>query len=142
MTTLGGKALISLDTIYHELTAHHGDSDLDLIQRAYVFAARAHRGQTRKNGEPYIMHPLEVAHLVATLHLDAPSVCAGLLHDTVEDTEATHEDIRFHFGSEIAGLVDSLTKLNKINFSNQEEAQADHRAGEESRCNQLMRAGV
>jgi guanosine-3',5'-bis(diphosphate) 3'-pyrophosphohydrolase len=116
--------LITLQEIVSELLQHHPDADQELVRRAYVFAARSHRGQTRKSGEPYIMHPLEVALLVAQLNLDAPSVCAGLLHDTVEDTEATLDDIRYQFGDEVSGLVESLTKLNKINFQNQEEAQA------------------
>ena len=116
--------MISLDLILNELTLHHPEADLDLVKRAYVFSARSHQGQTRKSGDPYIMHPLAVAHIVATLHLDAPSVCAGLLHDTVEDTDATIDDIRYQFGDEIAQLVASLTKLNQINFQNREEAQA------------------
>ena len=116
--------MITLQQITQELLQYHPNADLDIVQRAYIFSTRSHRGQTRKSGEPYIMHPLEVALLVADLHLDAPSVCAGLLHDTVEDTEATIEDIRYQFGSEIANLVESLTKLNKINFQNQAEAQA------------------
>ena len=116
--------MITLQEILKELLLHHPDADTELVKRAYVYATRAHRGQTRKSGDPYIMHPLEVALLVAQLNLDAPSVCAGLLHDTVEDTEATVEDVRYQFGQEVAGLVESLTKLNKINFQNQEEAQA------------------
>jgi GTP diphosphokinase / guanosine-3',5'-bis(diphosphate) 3'-diphosphatase len=116
--------VITLHQITQELTQYHPDADLDIVNRAYVFSARSHKGQTRKSGEPYIMHPLEVGLLVAGLHLDAPSVCAGLLHDTVEDTDATIDDIRYQFGSEIANLVESLTKLNKINFQNHAEAQA------------------
>jgi GTP pyrophosphokinase len=116
--------MISLQCIENELISHHPEADIDLVRRAYVFAARMHRGQLRKSGDPYIMHPLEVASIVAQHNLDAPSVCAGLLHDTVEDTEATFEDVRHQFGSEIASLVKSLTKLNKINFQNRQEAQA------------------
>ncbi len=116
--------MITLQTIENELLSHHPDADLNLVKRAYVFAARMHRGQLRKSGDPYIMHPLEVANIVAKHNLDAPSVCAGLLHDTVEDTEATIETVRYQFGAEIASLVESLTKLNKINFQNRQEAQA------------------
>ena len=116
--------MITLQEILKELLSHHPDADVELVRRAYVYATRAHKGQRRKSGDPYIMHPLEVALLVAQLNLDAPSVCAGLLHDTVEDTEVTVEDVRYQFGQEVAGLVESLTKLNKINFQNQEEAQA------------------
>lgn len=116
--------MISLQEIERELLSHHPEADLELVRRAYVFAARMHRGQRRKSGDPYIMHPLEVALIVAQHNLDAPSVCAGLLHDTVEDTEATFEDVKHQFGGEIASLVSSLTKLNKINFQNRQEAQA------------------
>ena len=116
--------MISLNTIERELLSHHPQADINLVRRAYVFAARMHAGQLRKTGDPYIMHPLEVANIVATHNLDAPSVCAGLLHDTVEDTAATLSDVRHQFGAEIASLVESLTKLNKINFQNQQEAQA------------------
>lgn len=116
--------MIPLHTIENELLSHHPDADLNLVKRAYVFAARMHRGQLRKSGDPYIMHPLEVANIVAQHNLDAPSVCAGLLHDTVEDTEATIDTVRYQFGAEIASLVESLTKLNKINFQNRQEAQA------------------
>ena len=108
--------MITLQNILDEIQSHHPQADLDLVHRAYVYGSRCHRGQVRKNGDPYIMHPLEVALLVAQLNLDPPSVCAGLLHDTVEDTEAEIEDIRYQFGTEIAQLVESLTKLNKINF--------------------------
>ena len=101
--------MIPLQQIENELRSHHPEADIDLVRRAYVFAARMHRGQLRKSGDPYIMHPLEVAAIVAQHNLDAPSVCAGLLHDTVEDTEATFEDVRHQFGAEIASLVKSLT---------------------------------
>ena len=116
--------MIALHTVEQELLSHHPEADINFVRRAYVFASRMHRGQRRKSGDPYIMHPIEVANIVAQHNLDAPSVCAGLLHDTVEDTEASIEDVKYQFGSEIASLVESLTKLNKINFQNQQEAQA------------------
>ena len=81
--------MISLRTIENELLSHHPEADINLVRRAYVFAARWHAGQLRKTGDPYIMHPLEVANIVAIHNLDAPSVCAGLLHDTVEDCPPT-----------------------------------------------------
>jgi guanosine-3',5'-bis(diphosphate) 3'-pyrophosphohydrolase len=115
--------MIILDDILKLHQQNYPYADLELVKRAYVFGTRSHKGQVRKNGEPYIIHPLEVAYIVASLNLDTASVCVGLLHDTVEDTEATLEDIKFQFGEDIAELVDSLTKLNKINFQNQEEAQ-------------------
>ncbi len=115
--------MIILDDILALHQQNYPSADLELVKRAYVFGTRAHKGQVRKNGEPYIIHPLEVAYIVASLNLDTASVCVGLLHDTVEDTDVTLEDIKFQFGEDIAELVDSLTKLNKINFQNQEEAQ-------------------
>ena len=81
--------MIRLDDVTSELVRHHSDADLALVRRAYVFSAHAHRGQVRTNGEPYLTHPLEVSYIVAQLRLDTASVCAGLLHDTVEDTVAT-----------------------------------------------------
>ena len=118
--------MIRLDDVIGELTRHHSDADVGLVRKAYVFSAKAHRGQVRTNGEPYLTHPLEVSYIVAQLRLDTASVCAGLLHDTVEDTVATEEEIEEQFGSDIAFLVRGLTKLEKINFHSAEEAQAEN----------------
>ena len=118
--------MIRLDDLIEELKRHHPDADGDIVRRAYIFSAQAHRGQTRVNGEPYLTHPLEVSYIVAQLRLDTASVCAGLLHDTVEDTVATLDEIREQFGDDIAFLVGSLTKLEKINFESAEEAQAEN----------------
>src|SRR5207244_11009555 len=84
---------------------------LDGSQRAYEFSASVHKGQRRASGEPYLTHPLQVAGIIADLRLDVPSVATGLLHDTVEDTLATLAQIEQHFGTEIAGLVDGVTKI-------------------------------
>ena len=86
-------------------------ADLEMVKKAYVFAATSHEGQTRRSGEPYIMHPLAVADLIADLRLDDRSICAALLHDTVEDTTATYEDLEVLFSREVADLVDGVTKL-------------------------------
>lgn len=118
--------MIRLDDLIDELRRHHPDADVDLVRRAYIFSAQAHRGQTRINGEPYLTHPLEVSYIVAQLRLDTASICAGLLHDTVEDTVATIEEIHEQFGEDVAYLVASLTKLEKINFESAEEAQAEN----------------
>ncbi len=85
-----------------------------------------HAGQTRKSGEPYVVHPVSVAGIIADLRLDAASVCAGLLHDVVEDTLATTDDITKEFGVEVAELVDGVTKLSKINFTSKEDRQAEN----------------
>ena len=102
------------------LRAYEPAFDEDLINRAYVFSMRAHGGQTRASGDPYISHPLEVAGILIGMRLDQASIVTALLHDTVEDTRATVEEIEEHFGSEIARLVDGVTKLSRI------ELQSDH----------------
>ncbi|MBI4572512.1 MAG: bifunctional (p)ppGpp synthetase/guanosine-3',5'-bis(diphosphate) 3'-pyrophosphohydrolase [candidate division NC10 bacterium] len=94
--------------------------------RAYVFAAKAHKGQERISGEPYLSHPLQVSAILTELRMDIATVAAGLLHDCVEDTHATLEEIQGHFGGEIAALVDGVTKLSRIPFSTREEAQAEN----------------
>ena len=118
--------MIRLDDVIGEVRRHHAQADVDLLRRAYVFSAQVHRGQVRRNGEPYLVHPLEVAHIVSKLRLDDASVAAALLHDTVEDTVATPEQIHEQFGEDVAFLVTSLTKLEKINFESAEEAQAEN----------------
>ena len=118
--------MIRLDDVMNELKGHHPDADLDLVRKAYIFSAQAHQGQIRTNGEPYLTHPLEVAYIVSQLRLDTASVCAGFLHDTVEDTGATVEQIESAFGDDVAFLVSGLTKLEKINFNSREQAQAEN----------------
>ena len=119
-----------LEGRYEEITAkirgYLPELDLAAFRDAYDFAAEAHDGQTRKSGEPYIGHPLEVASITADLHLDLPSLFAALLHDTVEDTDATVEDLQDRFGDETAILVDGLTKISKLKFKSREEAQAEN----------------
>src|SRR5262249_34450944 len=90
------------------------------IQKAYEFSAEGHKGQRRASGEPYLTHPLQVASIIADMRLDVPSIATGLLHDTVEDTLATLPQIEESFGSEIAALVDGVTKIGQINFTSRE----------------------
>src|SRR2546430_10257978 len=116
--------MMRLNDILSKVQAYHPAADLSLIQRVYEFAAKAHDGQLRRSGDPYVVHPLGVAATIADLKLDVPSVCAGLLHDCVEDTSATTDDISKQFGGEIAFLVDGVTKLGKIPRNNKEERQA------------------
>jgi len=97
-----------------------------MLDKAYELAARAHEGQLRESGEPYITHPLEVAHILADLELDCTTIIAGLLHDTVEDTNCTIDDIREQFGEDTASLVDGVTKLDKIPYTTKEEQQAEN----------------
>ncbi|MBQ1224016.1 MAG: bifunctional (p)ppGpp synthetase/guanosine-3',5'-bis(diphosphate) 3'-pyrophosphohydrolase, partial [Oscillospiraceae bacterium] len=90
------------------------ETDIPKILDAFAFAAEAHKDQFRQSGEPYVTHPLAVAEIVADMELDCDSICSALLHDTVEDTSATPEEISQRFGSHVAEIVDGLTKLDKI----------------------------
>ena len=99
---------------------------IDLVRRSFVFAADKHSEQKRKSGEPYIVHPVAVARTLMNLGCDTATVCAGLLHDVVEDTEVTTEDIQAEFGDIISALVDGVTKLSKLNFKSSEDAQANN----------------
>jgi GTP pyrophosphokinase len=117
---------IKVTDLMEKVRAYHPAGDLDLIRRAYDFSAGVHRGQKRLSGEPYLIHPTAVAGIIADLKLDVPSVVGGLLHDTVEDTLATLDEIKNLFGPEIAGLVDGVTKLSQVNFTSVEEKQAEN----------------
>jgi GTP diphosphokinase / guanosine-3',5'-bis(diphosphate) 3'-diphosphatase len=125
---MGPRAVVmhQLDQILSEVAGYHPSADVGLIRRAYQFAAQAHDGQTRKSGDPYVTHPLAVAQVIAELKLDVASVCAGLLHDCVEDTSATVEQLSEQFGKEVAFLVDGVTKLGKLPYSTREEQQAEN----------------
>ena len=118
--------MIRIQEILDKVAAKNKDANLELIQKAYVFAAAAHAGQTRLSGEPYLSHPLAVADTLADMGFDEPTVAAGLLHDTVEDTSVTIDDIAENFGDEVADIVDGVTKISKIVFENKEEAQAEN----------------
>ncbi|MFP4657388.1 MAG: RelA/SpoT family protein [Desulfonatronovibrionaceae bacterium] len=100
--------------------------DVALIQKAYVFSAAAHAGQLRLNGEPYLSHPLEVANILVNMNLDVATIVAGLLHDTVEDTDTEIMEIENKFGHEVAHIVDGVTKISKMRFDSKEEAQAEN----------------
>jgi guanosine-3',5'-bis(diphosphate) 3'-pyrophosphohydrolase len=118
--------MIRLNDILDKVSAYNPSADLDLIRKAYVFSAKVHQGQIRLSGEPYLIHPMEVTAILADLKLDVPSVITGLLHDTVEDTLTTPEEIESIFGPEVANLVDGVTKIGKINFRTKEESQAEN----------------
>ncbi|MGM0579011.1 MAG: RelA/SpoT family protein [Myxococcota bacterium] len=112
--------------ILARLRAYHPAADFNMVQRAFVFAEQHHRPQRRKNGDPYIGHPVAVARILTELKLDDEAICAALMHDTVEDTPATVEEIKEVFNDRIAELVDGVTKLNKIRFRSKEERQAEN----------------
>src|SRR5215813_12887935 len=118
--------MMRLADILNKVETYHPGADLDLIKRAYVFAAKAHDGQMRRSGDPYVVHPLSVASIITDLRLDVPSVCAGLLHDCVEDTSVTVDELGQVFSPEVAFLVDGVTKLGKIPWSTREERQAEN----------------
>ena len=102
---------------------HHPDENMDILHKAYKRAVKQHTGQRRKSGEPYIIHPLAVAQILADLGMGPIVVAAGLLHDTVEDTDYTLEECRADFGDTVAGLVDGVTKISNMEYG--ESAQAE-----------------
>src|SRR3954466_10209843 len=109
-----------------DVEAYKPDVDRDLIRRAFRFAEKAHEGQKRRSGEDFIHHPIGAARILTELHLDEATIAATLLHDTVEDTGATPEDLRAEFGDEIAQLVEGVTKLTRIQFASREHAEAEN----------------
>ena len=113
-------------TLKKNIASYLPHQDLAVIDRAYAFAAHHHRHQTRKSGEPYIDHPLEVANILTTMGLDIASLIAAILHDTVEDTEATLEDVEAEFGEAVRDLVDGLTKISRIKFRSSQERLAEN----------------
>lgn len=119
-----------MDNRYNKLVAkikeYNPNCDFTLLEKAYKMASSAHEGQLRESGEPYISHPVEVAHILADLELDSTTIIAGLLHDTVEDTNCTYDEIKGMFGDDTAMLVDGVTKLDKIPYTTKEEQQAEN----------------
>ena len=118
--------MIRFETLLEKVRSYSPEADVELLRRAYVFSALEHKGQVRHSGEPYLIHPLEVADLLADMKLDVVAVSAGLLHDVVEDTLTTPERIAELFGPEIAHIVEGVTKIGAIPFSSSEERQAEN----------------
>ncbi len=116
----------SLEELIGQVTRYHPEADVGLLRRAYEFGEHHHTGQKRKSGERYFTHPIAVSKIITELRLDSASLCAALLHDTVEDTKATLDDVQREFGEEVAFLVDGVTKLSKFNFTSKEDAQAEN----------------
>jgi len=119
-------AVIRFEDILEKVERHNPGGDLDLVRRAYVFSAKEHRGQVRLSGEPYMVHPLEVADILAGMKLDVVTVAVGLLHDVLEDTEVTPEMIGEYFGREVLLIVEGVTKLGRMFFESTEEHQAEN----------------
>jgi GTP diphosphokinase / guanosine-3',5'-bis(diphosphate) 3'-diphosphatase len=118
--------IIRLQDIVEEVLKHHPEADIALIQQAYIFSAKAHEGQLRLSGEPYLSHPLEVAYLLAQMGLGAVTVSSGLLHDTVEDSAATLDELDEYFGEEVADVVNGVTKIGKLVFGDRQTQQAEN----------------
>src|SRR6188768_193070 len=118
--------MIRFETLLEKVRSYSPEADLELLRRAYVFSALEHKGQVRHSGEPYLIHPLEVADSLADMKLDVVAVSAGLLHDVVEDTLTTPERITELFGPEVSHVVEGVTKIGAIPFSSSEERQAEN----------------
>lgn len=118
--------MIRLNDITSKLLTYHPTADISLVEKAYVYSAKVHQGQVRLSGEPYLSHPLEVAHILTRMKMDVISVVAGLLHDTLEDTKAELHDIERLFGQETANIVGGVTKISKMQFTTREERQAEN----------------
>ncbi len=118
--------MVTIDELVQIILTNDKQYDLSKIQSAFQFASKAHEGQFRSSGQPYIMHPLAVAKILLELGMDTDTVCAALLHDVVEDTEATTDDLKKRFGADVAQLVEGVTKLKKIPIFNKEQQQAEN----------------
>src|ERR1700733_5679811 len=121
----GGPHMVpSIEPLLTELAKRRPDEDADMVRRAFAVASRAHEGQTRLSGEPYVSHSVAVGLIVAQLGLDATSVAAAVLHDVVEDTEVTLAEIADEFGPDVAEIVDGVTKIYRLHVSSREAQQA------------------
>ncbi len=109
-----------------KVAANRPQDDLEIIRKAYEFSLKHHEGQSRASGEPYLIHPLEVSLVLADMKLDSTAIAAGLLHDAIEDTPVTDEDVRREFGDQVAHIVEGVTKIDRINFASREERQAEN----------------
>ena len=121
-----GLPIVRINDIIESLQSYYPHADTALIEKAYIFSAKAHQGQIRLSGEPYLTHPLHVAYILTKMKMDDLCVVTGILHDTMEDTSTSLETIQELFGPHVASLVDGLTKISKINFSSTEEQQAEN----------------
>ncbi len=115
-----------LENILSKIRRYAKETDTSLVEKAYKFSELAHEGQFRKSGEPYFIHPVAVSNILIDMELDMETISAGLLHDVVEDTEYTYEDIKREFGQNVADLVDGVTKLGQIKYQSKEETQAEN----------------
>ena len=120
------ETVTDLDQLLDRIKSYAADADLGLVRKAYEFSAKAHEGQRRRSGEPYLQHPIAVAGVLTSLKTDVTAIVAGLLHDTLEDTVATADELEKEFGKDVLHLVDGVTKIGKITFRSYEEKQAEN----------------
>ncbi len=118
--------MIRYEDLAEKILHHHREARLEMVQRGYVVSAKYHKGQLRMNGEPYLTHPLEVANILAELKLDVVTVTAGLLHDVLEDTLMSADELRSQFGDEVHQIVDGVTKISQVRFTSRHERQAEN----------------
>jgi guanosine-3',5'-bis(diphosphate) 3'-pyrophosphohydrolase len=118
--------MVRFNDIIDEILKYNPQADVPTLERAYVFSAQAHKGQTRLSGEPYLVHPLEVAYTLTKMNLDVPSIVSGLLHDTIEDSYVNKKEIEEYFGKEVAELVDGVTKIGQIPLKTSEDSRVEN----------------
>ncbi|HEY7883798.1 MAG TPA: HD domain-containing protein, partial [Cellvibrionaceae bacterium] len=118
--------MLTIETLGHRLSSYLEPSQVDQIKRAYYYAEQAHDGQKRRSGEAYISHPLAVADILTSMHMDPPSLMAAMLHDVIEDTGIAKKAIARQFGDTVAELVDGVSKLTQIEFESHAEKQAEN----------------
>lgn len=126
MPSSNGTGEVSLDELFAQIEAYLNPEQVDFVRKAYELAAKAHATQVRKSGEPYIIHPIGVVHILVGLQMDDKTLAAAFLHDVVEDTDYTLEDIKAQFGTVVANLVDGVTKLGKIEYISKEDRQIEN----------------
>ncbi len=117
--------MIRFEDIQETVKGHHPEADLEILRKAYVFSAVEHKGQKRASGEPYLVHPLGVANILADMRMDPICVAVGLLHDVLEDTLTTPDRVQEYFGGDVLHIVEGVTKISKIPYATTEERQAE-----------------
>ena len=120
------KVRVRINDIIDKLLERYSEEEIQIVNKAYIYSAKVHKGQTRLSGEPYLVHPIAVAYILTEMNMDIPTIVTGILHDVVEDTHSTIEDIEKMFGKEIATLVDGVTKISKLKFSSIQDKMAEN----------------
>ncbi|HRS97673.1 MAG TPA: HD domain-containing protein, partial [Smithella sp.] len=118
--------MIRINDIIEKVQTYLSPEEVEMIEKAYIYSASVHQGQVRLSGEPYLTHPMEVAGILTDMRMDAATIISGLLHDTIEDTLTTAQQLEQEFGKDVAFLVSGLTKLSRLSFSSQEERQSEN----------------